>query len=133
MSEEKWKSAPYFIVPDIKKATDYYKDILGFTVDDWGEFAMVNRGGVTIMLNQLKMGQMYPDMINPNRKNDHHAWDAYVWISNQDLEMLYTELKDKGAIISHPPTKKKDYGMYEFEISDPFGYVICFAQDLEDN
>jgi len=129
-NKEKWRSAAYFIVPDIEEATGYYKDKLGFSVDDWGSFAMVNRGGVTIMLNELKMGQKYPEMINPNRKRDHHAWDCYIWIYDQDLDTLYDELKGNGAIISHKPVKKSDYGMYELEVEDPFGYIICFGQDM---
>lgn len=129
---DRWRSAAYFTVPDIKQATDYYRDKLGFSVDDWGDFAMVNRSGVTIMLNQLKLGQRYPELINPNRKSDHHAWDCYIWIHDYNLDELYSELQERGAIIVHEPVKKPMYGMYELEVEDPFGYIICFAQDLDD-
>lgn len=133
MSErpEQWKAAPYFIVPDIKQATDYYQNQLGFTVDDWGTFAMVNRGGVTIMLSELAMGKQYPELINPNRKKDHHAWDVYIWINKQDLKLLHEEFMSNEVNITSEPTERPMYGMMELEVTDPFGYVLCFGQDLE--
>lgn len=131
-----WRIAPNFFVPDIVKAAEYYRDQLGFKFEQyWGEppeFVMVNRGGSVIMLILLPLADKYPDMLQPNRKRDHHAWDAYIWIGEESLDELHQEFVAKGARIVSPPTKKEYYGMIEFEVMDPFGYVICFAQDLNE-
>lgn len=47
---------PYFLVDDVYKAAEYYRDVLGFHFDQfWGEppaFVMVRRDGIQIMLRQ---------------------------------------------------------------------------------
>jgi len=135
MSSE-WSVAPYFHVPDIHQAVEYYQDKLGFTYSQlWGDppnFVMMRREGAVIMISSIPLAEKYPELLSPNRKVDHHAWDAYIWIGTADIHELYNELKGKGAIISHEPMKKEYYGMYELEVEDPWGYVICFGQNLEE-
>ncbi|MCY3413118.1 MAG: VOC family protein [Candidatus Heimdallarchaeota archaeon] len=134
---EQWNTAPYLFVSDIQQAANYYKEKLGFSFSQyWGDppsFVMMYRGGITIMLSLLPLSDKYPDMLQPNRKRDHHAWDAYIWIGKQDIEALYQEFVNNGVTIASKPTKKDYYGMYEMEVMDPFGYVLCFAQDIVDS
>ncbi|MCZ7644306.1 MAG: hypothetical protein M5U26_03335 [Planctomycetota bacterium] len=51
-----WRVAPYLLVGDVAKAAHWYRDRLGFGFERlWGEppsFAMVGRGGATLMLKQ---------------------------------------------------------------------------------
>ena len=68
------------------------------------------------------------DGARPNRAFDDHAWDAYVYV--RDADALHEELRDRGAEIVKPPTDQA-YDCREFEVRDPDGHVICFAQDIE--
>src|SRR5881296_3598371 len=96
----RWHIAPYFIVDDVVRTANYYRDKLGFQYERfWGEppcFCMVRRSGIVIMLGQLaKVGLMRPNRIaDPGGE----AWDAYIWID--DVDALHKELASKGVKIT---------------------------------
>ena len=87
MAERTWTIAPYFLVDNVVKAANYYRDQLGFRYDRfWGEppcFCMVHRGGIVIMLSELERGsdEARPrPKPNPNGRvsGSDDCWDAYV-------------------------------------------------------
>ena len=49
----------------------------------------------------------------------------FFWVS--DVEAMHDEISTKGARIVYPPTVQP-YGMKEFAIRDPNGYVLGFGQ-----
>ncbi len=120
-------SAPIFIVKDIIKSGEYYKNILGFDFKDyWGNpptFCMPERDRLSVFLQQA--GD--PAKIQPNGKINHDMWDAYFWLN--DAEALFNEYKDKGVEILYEPTIQKLYQMKEFAIKDLDGYILAFGQD----
>ena len=125
--------APCFLVRDVVKAAEYYRDALGFSYPRfWGKppvFCMPQRDGLTIMLDQAKD----PAVIRPNgkargdgtAKND--PWDAYVWV--KDADAFYAEVKPRGALIAYEPMLKEGYGNREFGVRDLDGYLIAFGSD----
>jgi predicted enzyme related to lactoylglutathione lyase len=119
-----------FIVDDVVKSTEYYRNLLGFSFNQyWGEppcFVMMERDGVEFFLSsQGKTG-----LVRPNRKADPEiTWDAYV--NCRDGDALYEEFKSKGAKIMREP-EVAFYQMKEFEIEDCNAYWICFGQDTRD-
>jgi len=60
--------APFFLVRDVVKAGEYYRDALGFSYPRfWGEppgFCMPERDGVIMMLSQVKDASV----VRPNAK-----------------------------------------------------------------
>jgi uncharacterized glyoxalase superfamily protein PhnB len=120
--------APYFLVRDVVKAAEYYRDALGFHFERfWGEppcFCMPNRDGCIIMLSQT--GD--PSIIRPNSKaRNDESWDAYVWV--KDADALYAEVKPRGAIITYEPTLQDEYGNREFGVRDLDGYILAFGSN----
>ena len=116
--------SPLFLVPDVLKAAEYYRDVLGFSFDKpYGEppcFVIVWRDCVDIMLKLATD----PGRIRPN--GIEGAWDAYVWVS--DMEGMKTDLKARGAnIVSE--TAETFYQTKEFDVIDSNGYRVCFAQN----
>lgn len=117
---------PVFLVDDIVKSAEYYRDVLGFTFDRyWGEppcFCMVGRGVIQIFLSgPEKPGEK---IMRPN--GPRGVWDAYVRVDNADS--LCAEFRSKGArIVREPETAV--YQMREFEVEDINGYRLCFAHD----
>jgi uncharacterized glyoxalase superfamily protein PhnB len=123
-----WSVAPYFLVPDVVLAADYYRDKLGFSYDRfWGEppcFCMVRRHGVVVMLSQTPNSAS----VKPNgiaEAND--AWDAYIWV--EDADALHAEFLSRGANIARGLCDQ-EYGCRDFDVLDLNGYRLCFGQDL---
>jgi hypothetical protein len=131
INQARWSIAPYFIVDDVVRTANYYRDKLGFSYERfWGEppcFCMVQRSGIVIMLGQLeRIGVMRPNRtVDPERG----AWDAYIWIDNADA--LYAEYKSKGVIIARDICDQA-YGCRDFDVDDCNGYRLCFGQNLEE-
>lgn len=118
--------APYFVVADVVKSAEFYRDMLGFDFDQiWGEppqFVIVHRDEVHIMLKS-ESGQSHPNRsINPNA-----VWDAYIWIT--DADVLYEEFKSRGVRITRE-IEDMDYGCRDFDVEDDSGYILCFGQNL---
>lgn len=120
---------PIFLVQDVVKTAEYYRDVLGFRFDRyWGEppcFCIVWRDNVEIFLK----GPECPGQEIVVRSNRSHigAWDAYINVS--DADALCAELRGKGAKIVREP-EDTVYFMREFEIEDINGYAIGFGQDI---
>jgi uncharacterized glyoxalase superfamily protein PhnB len=119
--------APEFLVADITKAAEHYRDRLGFRIvgyffEDSPVFAMVGRDNHIMMLSLAKRGRG-----GSNRRHESEAIDAYLWVD--DVEALHAEFQQSGADITMPPTQR-GHGMKEIEVRDLDGYVLCFGQDV---
>jgi uncharacterized glyoxalase superfamily protein PhnB len=121
--------APYFLVADVVKAAEYYRDKLGFTIrgyffEDPPVFAMVGRGDEQIIMLSL----IEASRGGSNRDHKDVGIDAYLWV--EDVDTLYAEFQRNGVDIVMPPTTRI-YGMRELEVRDRDGYVLCFGQDTD--
>lgn len=120
--------SPYFLVDDVEKSANYYRDVLGFHYHQlWGGdppiFAMVHRDGVEIMLRRTDT----PGTMRPNNVVADESWDAYIRV--EDTDSLHAEYAAKGAKITSPLTDR-EYGMREFEVEDINGYILGFAHPI---
>jgi hypothetical protein len=118
--------APHFAVPDVVVAAEYYRDRLGFEIMPYfGEppvFVMVRRDNVTIQFGRLNDGEKPA----PNSQRRMFGLDAYIWID--DAEVLFAELKQRGAKILEGPVKRI-YHCIEVTVEDLNGYQIVFGAD----
>jgi uncharacterized glyoxalase superfamily protein PhnB len=120
--------APYFLVADVTKAAEFYRDRLGFRIigyffEEPPVFAMVGRDEQTIMLSLMEDGRRG----GSNRVFKSEAIDAYLW--TDDVDGLYRAFQAAGADIAMPPTLRI-YGMKELEVRDLDGYILCFGEDV---
>src|SRR4029079_16842643 len=112
---------PLFIVADLRRATSYYIDRLGFELDFQGPpddvyYAQVRRDGVAVMLKTIT-----PE-IAPCPNHTRHGWarwDAYVY--TPDTDILYEEFKGRGASFVKELSYIDD-GLWGFETVDADGY-----------
>ena len=120
------RSAPYFVVPDVKRAASYYETVLGFRCEYAGGnppvFAIVSRDGLAIMLRHVADATQ----IVPNERQGG-TWDAFFWVG--DAQALFDEFTAKGAQHVHGPIVQAEYQMKEFAVRDLDGYVLGFGQD----
>ena len=125
----RWTIAPCFLVDDVVRTANYYRDQLGFRYDRfWGDppgFCMVKRSGVVLMLSQTPGS----GGVRPNRLTDPagETWDAYVWI--EDVDGLREEYRSKGVNVTREVCDQP-YGCRDFDVEDCNGYRLCFGQDI---
>jgi predicted lactoylglutathione lyase len=118
--------APHFLVADVARAAEYYRDKLGFEIgpyfQDPPRFVIVQRDGIAIQLSRME-----GDRGGSNRNWKSEAFDAYVWVKNVDR--LHRELTAANATVLTAP-RLKDYGMKEMDVQDVDGYVLRFGEDV---
>src|SRR5215510_1384755 len=116
--------APQFVVPDVVRAAEHYRDALGFTIADYfGDppvFAIVSRDGV-----EIHLGKRDTSSIVPNRTVRGDGLDAYIWV--EDLDTLAQEFRARGARILEGPVFRS-YGMRELIVEDDSCYRLAFAE-----
>ena len=117
--------APQFVVPDVVKSAEYYRDKLGFEILgyflDPPVFAIVRRDGAEIHLGKSDKGAVNPNDLVRKRLGT----DAYIFIS--DVIGLHEELKSRGANIFEGPVERP-YGRIELTVIDGDGYQIVFGE-----
>lgn len=120
--------ASVFLVADVVKAAEHYRDVFGFRFDRfWGEppgFCMVWRDEQCVMLSQV----VDTSLIRPVSSVRPHVWDAYFWVD--DADGFFEELRSRGARVKYPPGVKK-YGVREFCVTDLDGYQLAFGQEVD--
>ena len=115
--------ASLFPVDDVNEAAEYYRDKLGFTIkfewEDPPSYAVLKRGD-SVSVHFTKRN----DDFTPSKS--HPAIYIFVY----DVDAVYEELKSKGVPITNP-IGDRDYGMRDFDIEDPNGYVLAFGCHVE--
>ena len=119
--------APVLLVADVVKASEHYRDKLGFEdVDLFGEppnFAILRRDGLAVMLAQKGRGVKHL----PNWRVVDKTVNIYFWVD--DAEALYTELRERGATIDYT-IYTTPWGTREFGVQDADDHDIAFGQRL---
>ncbi|MEH6456735.1 MAG: VOC family protein [Cocleimonas sp.] len=109
-------------VPDLERSADYYKNMLGFQVEEIGDpgWRKYSRDNCHIMAGNC------PDAIPPNGLGDHSYFCYLVVESANDY---YAELIVNKAEISKPP-EDKPWQMREFAITTIDGHRIMVGERL---
>ena len=116
-------AATVFPVANVRESIDYYRDVLGFEINfEWEDpvtYAVLKKGeGVSIHFVQQA------DDFKPSK--EHTA----VYIFCHDVDAVYEECKKNGANIT-TDIGDRDYGMRDFDITDPNGYRISYSMGLD--
>ena len=110
-------AATVFVVADIAKSTEYYRDVLGFAVTfEWGNptsYMCLCRDEVALHLNSASRTRRLPG---------HGAVCVFV----RDVDAVHAELAARGARIAKPP-QDYDYGMRDFDLTDLDGNQLTFG------
>ncbi len=122
--------SPNLIAADVNRSVDFYTRELGFTlvasVPDTGTYnwAMVQRDTVTMMFQTLD--SIHEDM--PSLKITGKGSIGTFFIKMKGIDDLFASLKGKVEIPLDMRTTF--YGMKEFAVKDPDGYLLVFAEDM---
>ena len=128
---------PNLIVDDIDRSTTFYRDALGFkvvtTVPDAAPFAFVwlQRDDVNVFLN-ARAGLMEEDAPHLTNRQTGGTNTLFITIEADSVEggvdELFRSIANRAKLVM--PLKNQFYGLREFGVEDPDGYVIFFAQRI---
>jgi catechol 2,3-dioxygenase-like lactoylglutathione lyase family enzyme len=125
------KLTPNLLVADVERSLAFYTNVLGFergfTVPEQPPFVFgsVVSGPIEIFFNERETAaKEYPAFAG---KPPGMSGTMFMELKGSGaIEPLHDRLKVAGAIVR--PLVTQWYGMKEFAIADPDGYVITFAE-----
>lgn len=120
-------ATPVFLVGDIAATMRWYKTTLGFEGDAVPKdpphnFGILRKDDVVLFLQQLA-GYRKPDLYD---EREGGVWGAYL--HTDGVRALYDTLTKVSGVHVLQPLRRQPYGQTEFEIRDPNGYVLVFAE-----
>src|SRR5437868_15498622 len=125
MPSEFYAIAPTFVVPDVVRTAEHYRDVLGFEVlgyfMDPPVFAIVRRGGAEIHFGRSDAGRV---VTNESIRAGLGA-DAYIFVS--DMKALHDEFIASGADILEGPIERP-YRRVEIGVIDRDGHKLVFVE-----
>jgi uncharacterized glyoxalase superfamily protein PhnB len=126
------KLTPNLIVASVDRSLAFYTDLLGFergmTVPAEAPFvfAAVTGGGVEIFFNDRSTVAKESQQLAGRSIGDG---GNTMFIEVEGVDALHDRLKDRVTIVM--PIATQWYGMREFAFEDPDGYVITFAERVQ--
>jgi uncharacterized glyoxalase superfamily protein PhnB len=127
---------PNLIVTDIDRSTAFYRDVLDFavvaTVPEQGPlvFVWLQRDEVSVFLNRASAAA--EDLPVLSSRTVGGTATLFVILDAEDPEQgvdaLFARVGPQAHVVM--PLKNQFYGMREFAVEDPDGYVLIFAQKI---
>ncbi len=123
-------ASPSFTVNDVEKSLAWYRDVLGFAVEErWereGKLAGVQlrAGHVTFMLGQddWKKGR--------DRKKGEGFRTYILCTTTRDVDALAKRIESHGATLDQEP-RDQPWGMRDFSLTDPDGFKITIGAETK--
>jgi uncharacterized glyoxalase superfamily protein PhnB len=123
------KLTPNLIVSNVERSVEFYRTVLGFEFafgvpeQEPRVFAAVMRDGLEIFFNLPDpASEDYPDL------RDRTAGGGLTQFIEVEggIDELYASVSGKARVVM--PIKDQFYGMREFAIADPDGWLLTFAE-----
>ncbi|MCM3628665.1 hypothetical protein M3194_14975 [Paenibacillus glycanilyticus] len=122
------------LVSNLQRSQVYYRDCLGFIIDDWGH---AERDDVCFILQQaVSKEDVMPNAVSAKRasyptewEGPDFGWDTYIHIGWEELDEYIQEVRESGGIIGIEPFGEEQGG-WEFKnahIHDLDGYNIVIG------
>ena len=117
-------STTVFLVGNVEEVMRWYER-LGFTSRYYPPgFCILTRDAVSIFLQQHD-GYVRPD--DPGARA-REAWSVYIETDN--VAALFAEFSQQPEVKIVRPLYRQVYGSIEFDVMDPNGYRLVFAQPI---
>jgi uncharacterized glyoxalase superfamily protein PhnB len=109
-------------VHDATKSAEYYRDVLGFAIDQINApgWRFVSRDSCRLMIGES------PNEISAAKLGDH---SLYAYIHVDDVNSLWSEFKANGAAFL-AEVADRPWGMREFCIVTVDGHKLLFGQKI---
>ena len=119
---------PNLLVADIRKSTEFYCDVLGFTIKQTVPeaepfvFVWLERDGVPVFLNARHAAEKD----YPGASDRPAGGTATLFFAVTEVDALHGTIAPHAKVIM--PLKTQFYGMREFAVTDPDGHIVTFAE-----
>ena len=127
---------PNLIVSDIDRSAAFYRGVLGFSVvatvpeDGPPVFVWLQRDDVSVFLNTA--GAAAEDLPSIAARPIGGTAMLFVMLEAETVDggvdALFEAVNGRARLVM--PLKDQFYGMREFAVEDPDGYVVMFAQRI---
>ena len=124
---------PNLVVADIARSLTFYRDVLGFSVvesvpkESPFVFVMLMRDKPVVFLNAVSV--VREDPAYSKLADNVGQSGVSMYFDVKGVHELYDALKGKVTVVA--PLERKFYGVTEFNVADPDGYLITFAERLD--
>ena len=122
---------PNLITDDVARAQAFYRDVLGFTVTttvppnaEPKVFVMLQRDDVMVFLNDAKTA--LHDVPEAASTFAVGTSGVAIFIVMEDIAAYWEQVRHRARVVM--PLKDQWYGMTEFSVTDPDGYLLTFAE-----
>ena len=118
-------ASPSYTVSDLAKSTAWYRDVLGFAVEEeWKDHAgkvtgvSLKAGDVSFMIGQ-------DDWKKGRDRNKGEGFRIFC-MTKSNVDELAKKIEAKGGRLDHPPTDQP-WGVRDISLTDPDGFKITIA------
>ena len=124
------KLEPMIYTTDIEKSINFYRDVLGFEIEEFYPHAE-NPTWVCFRIgnDRFGIGKTFSDMNHKLHPRGVDGSGVQFYIRVDDVDRLYNELKSELEIIDD--IENKSWGDREFTFKDPNGYLISFFSKMQ--
>jgi catechol 2,3-dioxygenase-like lactoylglutathione lyase family enzyme len=125
-------AVPQFSVPDVVRAAEYYRDVLGFQIAGYWDGEQVSFATdpppvfAIVWRDQIQMFFSRADEPEVRARPTEGAPDAYLRVAG--IDALAEELRTRGAEILDGP-EDRVYGQRELVVTDCNGLILCFGEE----
>jgi len=125
---------PNLIVSDVQRSMAFYRDVLGFdlvaTVPDAPPFAFawLRRDAAAVFLNSRESIELADLASRPVGGTATLYVTLEAEGAENGVDALFQQLDGRAPVVM--PLTTQFYGMREFAVADPDGYVIFFGQQV---
>ena len=122
---------PNLITNDVERSRAFYCDVLGFAVTtsvppdaERKEFVMLERDGANVFLNDATTAQHDEPGVAASFTVGKSG--VAIFIVMEGIADYWEQVRHRATVVM--PLKDQWYGMTEFSVTDPDGYLITFAE-----
>jgi uncharacterized glyoxalase superfamily protein PhnB len=128
MSQAISRITPNLIVRDVLRSVEFYRDVLGF------ELGMSVPDAPPFVFAGMKSGEVFIFLNDPHAAEEELPLMAgrpiggtlTLYIEVTGIDALFDRLRSRAPVVMSIRTQF--YGMREFAITDPDGWVLTFAE-----
>lgn len=118
--------SPLIMVSDIDRSVEFYSRVLDFTAtirNPDARYALLRREDAMLALIE--------NTCEEARKATSEQTAAQIWVD--EIDGLWAEIEPRipdMALVRSKPPHDREYGVREFHLTDPDGFLMFFTQDL---
>ena len=121
-------ASPGFTVNDLQKSLAWYRDVLGFAVDErWEQDGKLM--GVSLTAGDVNFMIGQDDWKKGRDRKKGEGFRVYC-TTTQDVDAIADGIKERGGKLDQEPTNQS-WGSRDFSLTDPDGFKITIGADTK--